>query len=371
MSVIWLLLVKELHSLWRDRFMLGLVLYSFTAAVYIQAYGISHDLHNAPIGIVDGDRSPLSQAITDSLRAPFFQPPVAITAGEIDQAMDQARLIFVLDIPEGFQADLAAGRAPTIQLLIDATALMQAGLGATYIQSLVADEIARFKTGRLEQGRAAVGLQVRVAFNQSLATAWFTGTMALITNITMLSVLLTGAALQREREHGTLEHVLTMPVQPIEIMLSKVLGTGLVILVLTAISLLGILHWLIGMPLAGSIGLFLAGSVFYLFFTTSLGIFLGTLARSMAQLGLLFILVVLPMNLLSGGMTPLESMPEWLQTATRISPTTQYVAFAQAILYRGASLDVVWGEMAATFGIGLLFFVFSLTRFRAFLAAQQ
>lgn len=362
---------KEWISLFRDVFMLGFVIYSFTLSVYSQATGISHELRNAAIAIVDEDRSTLSQRLASSFRAPEFQPPVVIGHAEVDPGMAAARYTFVLDIPPGFQADVLAGRSPAVQLLIDATAMMQAGIGAGTIQGILDDEVGRFVRHEAPAAAAPIALQVRVAFNEGLDTRWFTGTMSVVSNVTMLAVLLAGAALIREREHGTLEHLLVMPVRPSEIMAAKVLANGAVILLLTVVALYPVLRGLLGVPLAGSVPLFLAGTALYLFFATALGIFLGTVARSMPQMGLLFILIVLPMNMLSGGFTPLESEPAWLQTAMQVSPSTHYVAFAQAILFRGAGFDVVWPRFAATAGIGALFFAWSLVRFRHHLASLR
>ncbi|MFH3480428.1 ABC transporter permease [Xanthobacter variabilis] len=365
------LLVKELISLWRDRALLILVLYAFTAAIYIQANGMKHDLHRATIGVVDEDNSALSHAILDAFLPPRFQPPVSLDPGRVDKEMDAARYTFVLNFPPDFQSDVLAGRSPSVQLLIDATALMQAGLGATDISGIFQQEVNRFvsRTGR--DTPAPAELKIRVAFNQGLESSWFTGTMGLITNITMLSVLLAGAALIREREHGTLEHLLVLPVHPSEIMLAKIFANGAVILLGSTFSIVVVLKMVMGMQIAGSVPLFLVGTALYLFFTAALGIFLGTLSGSMPQFGLLFFLIVLPMNMLSGGFTPLESMPQWLQTTMQASPSTQFVAFAQAILYRGAGMDTVWPRFLATFAIGMLFFMVALVRFRKFLAAQQ
>jgi ABC-2 type transport system permease protein len=215
-----------------------------------------------------------------------------------------------------------------------------------------------------------VTLQVRPAFNQSLTGTWFTGSMSMINNITMLAVLLAGAAILREREHGTLEHILVMPVQPLQIMASKILSNIIVIVTMVALCIYLMLRFVIGLEVAGSVGLFLVGTAVYLFFAASLGIFLGTVARSMPQLGLMFILIVLPMNLLSGSNTPVESMPIWMQNAVQISPSTHFVSFAQAILFRGAGLTVVWGDFLFIFMAGMIFLTISYFRFRSFLAAQ-
>jgi ABC-2 type transport system permease protein len=187
--------------------------------------------------------------------------------------------------------------------------------------------------------------------------------------MTMLAIILSGAAIVREREHGTMDHLLVMPLTPFEIAMSKVWANGLVIAVAVGLSLYLVVRLILGVPIAGSIPLFMAGVVIYLFFATAIGIFLGTVAQSMPQLGLLFMLVFLPMNMLSGSNTPLESMPPWLATAMQVSPSTHFVSFAQAILYRGAGLDVVWPEFLTVAGIGGLFFGLAIMRFRS-VAAQ-
>jgi ABC-2 type transport system permease protein len=147
-------------------------------------------------------------------------------------------------------------------------------------------------------------------------------------------------------------------------MLAKVWANGLVVLIGAALALWLMVHGLLGVPIAGSVRLFLVGTILYLASATSLGILLATLARSMPQFGLLFILVVLPMIILSGGNTPLESMPEGLQRFMEAFPSTHFVRFAQAILYRGAGFNVVWPDFAAVAGIGALFFAVALLRFR-------
>jgi ABC-2 type transport system permease protein len=189
--------------------------------------------------------------------------------------------------------------------------------------------------------------------------------MQIINNITMLAVILTGAALIREREQGTVEHLLVMPVVPAEIMLSKILANGIVIVIAAGLSLVLVVKWWLQVPIAGSILLFLSGSCFYVFTVAALGILLGTIAATMGQFGLLAVPVILVNMLLSGAMTPMESMPEFLQYLMKfISPTPHYVDFAQDVLYRGADASIVWPEILAGTVIGSVYFGFALHRFR-------
>ncbi len=368
LRTVFVLGVKELRSLRRDPVMIGLIVWAFSLAIYTAAHGIAHDLRNAAIAVVDHDGSTLSTRIRQALLPPQFQTPALIGFHDIDGGMDSGRFTFVLVFPPGFEADLLSGDAPSLLLEVDATASMQAAIGRTYVTRIVAQEIAGF-LGATRAAEPPVALTVRIAFNPNLESAWFTSVMTLIQNVTMLSIVLTGAAFIREREHGTLEHLLAMPLTPMQIMLAKIWASALVILLAAALSLWLVIEGLLGMPVAGSIPLFLAGTGLYLLFSTSLGMVLATLARSMPQFGLLFILVALPMNLLSGGNTPIESQPEALQLLMQAVPSTHFVAFAQAILYRGAGLDAVWPSFAATVAMAAAFFAVAAARFRRSVSA--
>ena len=216
-----------------------------------------------------------------------------------------------------------------------------------------------FVTGREGLTGVPVKLVTNAKFNPNFKSSWFTAVMQVISNLTMLTVLLTGAALIRERERGTVEHLLVMPVVPAEIMVSKILANGIVILVAAGLSLTLVVQWWLQVPVAGSVLLFLGGSCFYVFTVAALGILLGTIASTMAQFGLLAIPVLLVMMLLSGATTPMESMPVWLQYVMKvISPTPHFVVFAEDVLYRGADISIVWREILVTAVIGSCLFRF-------------
>jgi ABC-2 type transport system permease protein len=362
--------VKEFRSLLRDPMMVVLIVYAFTAAIYTAATAMPETLHKAPIAIVDEDHSPLSTRIVDAFYPPHFLPPRRITQAQMDSRMDEGLDTFAIDIPPGFQRDVLAGRSPTLQLNVDATRMSQAFTGSAYVQSIVTGEVNAFIARNREASIPAVDLALRVRFNPELNKSWFGSVMEVVNNITMLSIVLTGAALIREREHGTVEHLLAMPVTPFEIMAAKVWAMGVVVLVAAGLSLTLVVEGLLSVPIEGSIALFLVGAALHLFATASMGIFLATIARSMPQFGLLLLLVLLPLENLSGGMTPRESMPQLVQLIMLAAPTTHFVALAQAILYRGAGLAVVWPQFIALAVIGATLFSLSLARFRNTLAAM-
>jgi ABC-2 type transport system permease protein len=137
------------------------------------------------------------------------------------------------------------------------------------------------------------------------------------------------------------------------------------------VSMMVIVHLVLQVPIAGSLWLFLAGALLYLFSVTALGILIATFTTSMAQFGLLCIPILVILQLLSGSSTPLETMPEWLQNAMQLAPTTHFVSFAQAVLYRGAGVEIVWPQLLAMTVISAVLFAVSGSRFRRTLVASQ
>jgi ABC-2 type transport system permease protein len=359
--------IKELRGLARDPMLLILIAYAFSLSIYTASRAMPETLNQAAIAIVDEDRSPASLRIVSAFYPPYFLKPELISQYEMDARMDAGLDTFALDIPPNFQRDLLAGRSPTIQLNVDATRMTQAFTGGGYVQSIVSSEVSEFLARHRAEAVVPVDLTLRARFNQELNKGWFGAITNVIQSITMLSIVLTGAALIREREHGTIEHLLVMPVTPVEIMLSKVWAMGLVVLVSGSLSLLIVVQGMLAVPIEGSVPLFLAGALLHIFATTCMGIFLATVAGSMPQFGLLLMLVLLPLQILSGAVTPRESMPEVIQYLMLAAPNTHFVILAQSVLFRGAGLDVVWPQFLALFVIGAVLFLFSLGRFRRFL----
>lgn len=355
---------KELWSILRDPVMLVLIAYGFSLLIYIAATSMPDTLNKVPIAIVDEDRSPLSTRIISAFQPPEFQPPYLVDLKEVDSGLDAGYFTFSLDIPPNFQRDILAGKSPAIQLNVDATRMSQAFSGAGYAQQIVMEEINEFIQGYRETATKQVELTYRIRFNPNMSQKWFGSIIELIEMVTMLSIILAGAALIREREHGTIEHLLVMPMTPAEIMLAKVWATGIIVLVASTLSVTFVIKGWLGIPIQGSIWFFVLLTGLYLFSTTSMGIFMATLARSMPQFGLLMMLVMMPMLMLSGGVTPRESMPVVARVLMEFMPSTHYVSGTQAILYRSAGIDVIAPQIVSLLAIGLVFFTISLLRFR-------
>jgi ABC-2 type transport system permease protein len=355
---------KELWSLWRDPVMLVLIVYTFTVSVYTASTAMPDTLNMAPIAIVDEDKSTLSERISSAFYPPYFTSKTT-ELNTMDSGMDAGEFTFAVNIPARFQEDVLAGKDAAIQVNVDATRMSQAMSGAGYVQQIIQSEVNEYVLRHRAMTELPVDLELRARFNPTLDSKWFGSVMQIINNVAMLSIILTGAALIREREHGTIEHLMVMPVTVFEIMMAKVWSMSVVVLIAAFIGIKLVVQMVLKVPIDGSLLLFFLGALLTLFATTSMGIYLATVSKSMPQFGLLMMLILIPLQMLSGGSTPRESMPEIVQNIMLVAPTTHFVSLAQAILYRNAGFDVVWPAFLWLIGIALVFFYFSLRRFKA------
>lgn len=362
------LTLKELRAIRGDKVMLLLIFYVFTAATWLVADAGSTEVRDLSVAVVDEDQSPLSHRLTDAIRPPLFAHPDVISPERAAAAQTNGDYILVVSIPPDFERNLHLGKDAALMILVDATAVAQAGNGTAYMQQLLADEISKYVAPGTSSS-ALVDVVMRNRFNPNLTSKWFTSVMQLMNSVTILTLILAGSSLIREREHGTIEHVLVMPVRPHEIVFSKILATGIVILGSSVASLFLVVQWGMGVPVAGSPLLYICGAAIYVISVGSLGLLLASFTQNMGQFGLLVIPVIIVMFLLSGGITPMESMPAWLRLIMRlISPSPHYVEFAQSVLYRGSGLPLVAGSMAAMALMAVVFLAVVILRFRKVLA---
>ena len=363
---IYYLTRKEFRSVFSDPVLIILIAYIFTMPVYDMSR-MSTDVKHAAVAVIDHDQSVLSFRIRDALQAPFFQSPKAIDPHDTDALMNRGEFTFIIEIPPNFQRDVQAGRHPQIQLLIDATSMTQAGLGSSYINQIAGREINDFAGIELPEVIKPV---VHAEFNPNTESSWFMPTSQIGTMAFLLLMLLAGAAVIRERERGTIEHLLVMPVTAPELMMSKILANGVVIMISAMLSLWFVVHLSIGVPLNGSLLLYAVGLAVFLFAVSSLGIMIATLAPTMAQFGMLVLPVYIVINLFAGGSSPRVNMPQVAQDISEYWPLTQFMKFAQNILFRGAGLEIVWPQMLAMLLLGLLLLGLALLRFRKMLEQQ-
>ncbi|WP_274584425.1 ABC transporter permease [Neisseria leonii] len=365
------LMWKEWRSLFSDAVLGVLLAVVFTVMVYQTAAGGGTDLRNATVGVVDDDRSALSRQIADALPQPYFARPQAVTLQEAEAGMDKGGFIFVLVFPPDFERDVLSGRPAEAQLLVDATAMTQAGMGQAYITQIFNREILQF-LGLADTAEALVPVKavLNTAFNPNRESAWFLGAMQVNNMVMLLGLVLVGAAVIREREQGTMAHLLVMPVSSSQIVLAKILANGLVVCAAAALSMKLVVGGVIGADFGGSVWLYFGGTLVFMFSIAALAVMLATLAPTMPQYSLLMVPVYVVALMFSGANSPRSNMPETAQWISEYWPTTQFASFAQNVLFRGAGWDSVWPQLAMMAGSGALFLLPALRRFKAMLEKQ-
>ncbi len=361
---------KEIHSFFSDTALLRLVIIMFTIAIYIIASSITTEVKNAKVGIVDYDRSALTYRFRDVMLQPEFQHVDDIAESQIETLMDNGAYTFVLSIPPQFTENLLAGKHPELQLLIDATAMTQATSGARYIGQIVYRQISDY-ISKNHPNINIITPKINVLFNKNLHTAWFLPAMQVGAFATLLCFVLVGGAVIREREHGTIEHLLVMPVSALEIILAKIFANSLIILLASFISLYFVIHLLVGAPINGSLALYLSVEAVYLLSISGMAILLATLAPTMPQFSLLVLPIYIMLYVLSGSLTPFENQPLLLQQIMQLSPLRQFTSVSQDILFRDATWPLIAHRVTIIALLGLGFIIAALLRFRYMLARQS
>jgi len=361
--------IKELRQLSRDRVLLLIIAYFFSADVYMSGIGIKLNLSNASVMVIDHDHSAASRDLIYRFRPPYFN-----LLGELDterrarHLLDQGELLVVLDIPEHFQRDLLRGKPVSVQLQVDTSNTVLGTLASTYAAQISAGVAQDFALARLgivqSDGLPLIEDRHRVLYNPNQVDSWFMSISELLTVITMLSMMLPAAAAVREKERGTIEQLAVSPLTPFQILFPKVIAMGLVILAGVAACLYFILIPLFDVPVKGSPGLFFAVTALYVFATSGIGLFIATISRNLGQVSMLVILILMPILLLSGAWTPPEAMPQALRWAMYISPLFYFIELGYDILLKGAGFDILWDSLLELALLGIIVFSFGVWRFR-------
>ena len=363
--------VKELKQLIRDPVLLLIIAYFFTADVYMAGSGVNLNLRNASVMVIDHDHSAASRELIYRFRPPYFDFKGEIFGKkEAEKLLNKGQILAVLDIPENFQHLLLQGQQVAVQFQVDTSNTVLGTLATGYATQITADFRQDFVIKRLglntEQMDAIPVIQNRhrVLYNPNQVDGWFMSISELLTVITMLSMMLPAAAAVREKERGTIEQLAVSPLSSLQILLPKVISMGLVILLGVAVCLFLIIIPVFHLPIKGSIGLFFMVTALYVFTASGIGLFIATISRSLGQVTMLVILLMMPILLLSGAWTPPEAMPQAMRWAMTISPLYYFNEMSYAILLKGAGVDILWDSILGLSVLGGIFFSFGVWHFR-------
>ena len=363
--------IKELKQLKRDPVLLLIITYFFTADVYLAGSGINLNLRNASVMVIDHDHSAASRELIYRFQQPYFTFKGEISSkNESENMLDKGQTLAILDIPENFQRHLLEGKQTAVQFQVDASNSILGTLATSYATEITLNFGQEFVFKQLGLSLSqidtvqAVQNRYRVLYNPNRIDSWFMSIMELFNAITILSMMLPAAAAVREKERGTIEQLAVSPLSSLQILLPKVISMGLVILLGIAISVFIIIIPAFHLPFKGSIGLFFAICALYVFTTSGISLFIATISRSLGQVSLLVVLLLMPIILLSGAWTPPEAMPPIIHTAMFISPLYYFNKITYAIILKGAGFDILWESILGLAALGVFFFSFGVWRFR-------
>ena len=369
------LIRKEFIQILRDRALVLILLWAFTAAIYTSGHGHAMEVTNVPTIVYDLSRSPASREFLSHLQPPYFKFVAYITQEkEITTCLDSGCASIAIVIPPDFQRKIDSGKQAQIQAITDGGVAMQATIAVAYLASISANYSVSLMERRLGTAGSGdveyprVDGRVRVKFNENMSSTWFSSLLELFNMFTMVSLLLTAADLVREKEHGTLEQLLVSPARAFEIFLAKIVPTVIVVLGLSVLSFLLVLEPSFHVPIRGSLVLFYSVSALYVFAMTSMGIAIAVVARNLAQAMMIMLLILQPMILLSGAWNPPEAMSPWMRWASMISPLRYFIDFGYGVLLKGNGLTLVAQDIGGICILGIGLFTFSLWWFRRSLA---
>ncbi len=365
------MIAKELKQLSRDPVLMLVIVYFFSADVYLAGSGIRLDLRHAPVLFQDRDHSEASRELVHRFRPPLFVPrgEPADDAAAI-AALDHGRAAVVIDIPEDFARDILAGRRAEVLVQVDGANATLGTLASSYARRIATgfgEEIVRERMGILHDRIEDLPMVLdrhRALYNPNQNNAWFMSISELLTVITLLALMLPAAVTVREKEHGTVEQLAVAPIGVFQVLMAKVLAMALVLLAGTWVSLHLVVQPFFGVPLRGSALLFFAATALYVFATSGLSLLIASISRNLGQVVMLVILIMMPLILLSGAWTPPEAMPSLLQVLVHVSPLYYFIELGYGILLKGAGLEVLWDSMLGLAVVGTVCFGFGLWRFR-------
>jgi len=361
------LLTKEIIQFSRDRVILLLILWLYTIEVVICAYALSFDVKHLPLAAVDQDRSVASRALLEkfSISEAFDIAGYPSTMAEAGDWLDGGKASLIIVIPEQFDRDLRRGAVPVVQLLLDGSNSNTAAIARGYAAQI----LDRFQQEwKLDGVTSAVQVEpvLRVWYNPNQTYTSFMVLSMIALAALMVGVIHPAASIVREKEVGTIEQLMVTPIRIGELFLAKTAPTLAMGLLSVFPSLL--IVWWFGVPLRGSLLLFLLLTALFLLSAIGIGVLVATVSKTLQQALLLSFFGLFPLMFLSGTLVPVESMPEFLQTLSLISPLRYYMDVILGIFLKGAGIAELWPQALALLVIGSLLFWVAIGVFRRQLA---
>ena len=361
----WALALKELRQIRRDRRLTISLIVPPTLQILLFGFALDSDVRNLKLGVVDGSRTAESRELISALteNRTFRLAGMYTTSELLGEDLATGRLDVGVVVPYDFAKLRARARPATVQVLLNAANANTAQIAQGYVEGAVAF------LSRDVAGIRAAPVEVRVAllYNPGLVNAWFIVTGVFGTLIILNGSLVSAATMIREKERGTVEQLLMTPASALEMITAKMVP--LFVLLMTMVLLvIAVARLVFGVPFHGSGALVLLACACCVLSGIGLGTLISTFARSANQTQLISFFINPPLAMLSGGLTPIEAMPKWVQPLTLLNPIAHFATIARSVLIKGAGLDVVYPNVLALIALASVFVGISAWRFRRQLA---
>lgn len=357
------LIVKEMIQFLRNRVMLILILWLYTIEVIICTLALSFEVKDMPLAVVDLDRTPASRSLIQSFLVTDAFAPAGYPATEAVAAdwLQEGRARIALIVPRNFQRDLTRAEPPAIQVLLDGTNSNMAAQARGYAIDIASRFTASRTPADADTLTGAVPI-VRVWYNPDQTYTSFMVLSMVALAALMVGVIHPAASIVREKEIGTIEQLRVTPIGTAELFIAKTLPTLAMGLISVFPSLL--IVWWFGVPLRGSLALFLGLTAVFLLSAIALGVFVAAVSRTLQQALLLSFFGLFPLMFLSGTLAPVESMPEALQVVSLASPLRHYMDVILGVFLKGAGFAELWPQTLALLAIGVPLFAAATLVFR-------
>jgi ABC-2 type transport system permease protein len=368
------LLRKEFRQMLRDPRSRRMLFISPIIQLVIFGYAINTDVREVPTALADHDQTQASRALVDALTASDYfviQQRVERPA-DLVRALDRGDAVLAVEIPRGFEQDLAAGRQASLQLLVDGSTANTANVAMGYASQIIgrwglarrADLMARAGVAR---PGGTVDFEPRTWYNQNLESRVYNVPAVMGQLVMMMSLLLTSLAVVREREIGTLEQLMVSPLRPSELILGKTLPAVFVAFVdmvlITVVSLL----WF-HIPFRGSFVVLGVASALFILTGLGVGLLISTVSNTQQEAFMSMFLFFLPAMMLSGMMFPIENMPRALQVLTLGNPLRHYLEIVRGVFLRAAGWQILYPQILTLLAMGLVVLAVAASRFRKTMA---
>jgi ABC-2 type transport system permease protein len=360
--------VKEFIQMRRDRLtfamMVGIPLIQLT----LFGYAINSDPRHLPTAVLSQDHSAFSRAIVAGLQTSsyFRLVPPPSDAAALDRMLALGEVQFAVEIPTGFGRDLLRGERPALLVMADATDPSATGNAVGALERIVEGALAPLLDGPLaplSRGPAAVELRVQRRYNPETLTQYNIVPGLMGTILTMTMIIMTALAKTRERERGTMENLLAMPVRPVEVMLGK-LAPFVLVGAIQVLVILAAARLLFAVPMEGEPGALLLGLLVFIVANLAVGFLFSTVARNQLQAMQMSFFFFLPSILMSGFMFPFRGMPDWAQVIGEVLPLTHFLRVVRGVMLKGSAFPEVWPEIWPMLAFLLAASALAIARYR-------